>query len=61
MLLVCTISVVIGFAILDDQAILFAPTKLFNMQVQYNVNYQTNTFVRAGAFYFGVIFGFLVI
>lgn len=61
MLIVCFISMTISYAILDDQGIIFEPTKIFNMQKEYTINYQTNTFVRAGAFYFGSIFGFMVL
>lgn len=59
--LICVISMVISFAVLSDQGILFEPTKIFNQQREYSVNYQTNTFVRAGPFYLGLIFGFLII
>lgn len=30
--LVCLISMVIGFAILSDQSVVFEPTKMFNQQ-----------------------------
>ncbi len=59
--LVCFISMIISFAILSDQGVIFEPTKIFNQQKEYSVNYQTNTFVRAGAFYFGLIFAFMII
>jgi hypothetical protein len=59
--LVWIISMIIGFAILSDQGIIFEPTKIFNMQKEYTINYQTNTLVRAGPFYLGLLFGFFVI
>jgi hypothetical protein len=59
--MICAVSLVVGFSILDGQGILFEPTKLFNMQKEYTIGYQTNTVVRAAAFFLGVIYGFFVL
>lgn len=59
--LVCLISMVISFAILSDQSVVFEPIKLFNQSKEFSLNYQTNTFVRGGSFYLGLMFGFFII
>ena len=50
-----------SYAILDNQNIIFMPTKLMNGQKEYALNYQTNSFVRMGAFFFGLSFGLMII
>lgn len=61
MILIVATACLIGVAILDDQGIVFQPTKLFNQQKQYVINYQTNSLVRAGPFFFGLIMGLFII
>ena len=54
------ISLLVSYAILDSQSILFEPYKLFNMAKEFTVNYQTNAIVRACPYALGFILGVFV-
>lgn len=55
------LSMIISIAILDSENISFEPYKLMNGRKQFVIDYQANTFVRMGAFFFGLMFGLFMI
>lgn len=59
--LVVFLSVVCSYAILDSEKIMYEPAKLLNGDVNYTYNYQPNTFVRMGAYFFGLMYGLFII
>lgn len=59
--LLILVSILASYSILDNQNIIFMPTKLMNGQKEYALNYQTNSFVRMGAFFFGLFLGLFII
>ena len=61
MVLVLLTSIFASFAILDSENIFFEPTKLMNASKEYVINYQGNSFVRMGAFFFGLLIGLIAI
>ena len=54
-------SIMISYAILSDEKIIFMPTKLMNAQKEYVLNYQSNSFVRMGSFFFGLFIGLFIL
>lgn len=58
--LVMLISIVVGFAVLQSQNVLFEPYKIFNAGAEYNINYQANAIVRMWPYFMGFLFGLLV-
>lgn len=59
--LIIFLSMIASVAILDSHSITYQPYKLTTGQREYALNYQPNTFVRMGAFFFGLMFGFFMI
>jgi hypothetical protein len=53
-------SLIIAYAILKDQGILFEPYKIFNMAQQFTINYQTNSLVRLSPYFLGLMFGLFI-
>ena len=47
MVLVALICSFVGYAILEDQDIVYEPYKLFNQPKQVTINYQTSLVLRA--------------
>lgn len=54
-------SIFASYAILDSANIFYEPTKLMNASAEFVINYQGNSFVRMGAFFFGLTFGLVAI
>lgn len=54
-------SIVISFAILDSDNIVYEPTVLMNGQPEFVIDYQANSFVRMDGFFMGLMLGLLVI
>lgn len=54
------ISIIVAFAVLESENILFEPYKLFNMAKEFTVNYQTSSLVRMSPYIIGVVFGLFV-
>lgn len=54
-------SLVVSYAILDDEGIVFQPYKLFNQPKEFTINYQASTVVRIAPYFLGVIFGLILI
>lgn len=52
---------VISYSILDSENVVYEPSKLMNGQNQFVIDYQASTFVRMGAFFFGLCFGLFII
>ena len=59
--LVVATSIVVPFAILDKENIIYEPYKLMNASKEFVINYQGNAFVRMGAFFFGLTVGLVAI
>lgn len=55
------LSMVISYSILDSENVVYEPSKLMNGQNQFVIDYQASTFVRMGAFFFGLCFGLFII
>jgi hypothetical protein len=58
--LVITISIVVGFAVLDSENVVFEPYKIFNQSADFNINYQANAIVRMWPYFLGFLFGLKV-
>lgn len=54
-------SMLDSYAILDSHKVIYEPAKLMNGQKEFVLNYQTNTFVRMGAYFYGLLFGLFII
>ena len=54
-------SMFISIAVLDSKKVIYEPTMLMSGQREYALDYQPNTFVRMGAYFFGLLIGLFMI
>lgn len=53
-------SIIVAYAVLDNQSVVFEPYKIFNMSSEYSINYQASTIIRMSPFFIGILFGLFV-